>query len=243
MLPTYGEATTVYPTLRLWSKSYSAQFPWIHEDRGIKHAFQFHLKIPKTNLPWAMTTLSQTTSYRKKKAEICRDAPFGFEATAGWVAMSHPRSCRDRRCSSSPWGFVQKKLLVSLCLAWWWSGNWLRDALDMLQWSQINRWRGVSGHHHCTTTDYCHPHTHPHHHPHHASKCAQSLSSSSIYLSLLWFEVVCPPPEHNKTTLQPTRSQVFIVTKQQWPAIGATFVRHGSNDCSLQFCFNATRRS
>lgn len=152
--------------------------------------------------------------------------------------MSHPRSCRDHHCSSSPWGFVQKKLLVSLCLAWWWSGNWLRDALDMLQWSQINRWRGVLECHHCTTIililtiDIMIMH-----------QSVPKVSAAAVYLSLLWFEVLCPPPKHNKTTLQLTRSQVFIVTKQQWPAIGATFVRHGSNDCSLQFCFNATRRS
>ena len=152
-----------------------------------------------------------------------RDAPFGFEATAGWVAMSHPRSCRDRHCSSSPWGFVQKKLLVSLCLAWWWSRNWLRDVLEMLQWSQINGWRGVSGRHHCTTVilililtiDIMIMH-----------QSVPKVSATAVYLSLLWFEVLCPPPEHNKTILQPTSTHCHQATVTScWSNICPTWLQ------------------
>ena len=108
--------------------------------------------IPKTNChgPWQHSRNPHPALPKNKG----RDAPFGFEAAAGWVAMPHPRSCRDRHCSSSPWGFFQRKVLVSLCLALWWSKNWseARYFLDMLQWSQINRWRGVLERHHCTAT-------------------------------------------------------------------------------------------
>lgn len=149
-----------------------------------------------------------------------RDAPFGFEATAGWVAMSHPRSCRDRHCSSSPWGFVQKKLLVSLCLDWWWSGNWLRAALDMQQWSQINRWRGVLERHHCTTVILSHPHTHPRHrhHDHGTKVCPKFQPQQSTFNCLIWKCSACHPtitkqpgnPPEVKYSLSPSSSDQLL---------------------------------
>lgn len=106
--------------------------------------------------------------------------------------MSHPRSCRDRHCSSSPWGFFQRKVLVSLCLALWWSKNWseLKDFLDMLQRSQISR---------CALLSSSSPSS---------SSCfnvCPKVSAAAVYLSLPYLEVLCLPPNDNKPTRKPTR--------------------------------------
>ena len=92
----------------------------------------------------------------------------------------------------------------SLCLAWWWSGNWSeRCFTDMLQWSQISRWPGVSGVIIAllSFSSSSPPHHHPHHRDH-APKCAQCFILSNISFTPLVRSTL--PPKHNKTTWKPT---------------------------------------